>query len=120
MDENRFDLHTHSIVSDGTAQPREVVEHALREKVRLLALTDHDSILGVAEAVEAGKALGVPVLFTRTVRITCDSTNTCNSTFMPMHWPRISQRPVTESVAYSYAWVPTIRATSMSMRFPCS
>ena len=62
MDENRFDLHTHSIVSDGTAQPREVVEHALREKVRLLALTDHDSILGVAEAVEAGKALGVPVL----------------------------------------------------------
>ena len=62
MEGNRFDLHTHSNVSDGTARPREVVEHAAREKVRLLALTDHDSIMGVAEAVEAGKELGVPVL----------------------------------------------------------
>ncbi len=62
MDENRFDLHTHSIVSDGTAQPSEIVRIAARAKIRLLALTDHDSILGVEEAVNAGKEYGVPVL----------------------------------------------------------
>lgn len=62
MDENRFDLHTHSIVSDGTAQPSEIVRIAARAKIKLLALTDHDSILGVEEAVSAGKEYGVPVL----------------------------------------------------------
>ena len=62
MSENRFDLHTHSNVSDGTATPREIVEHAVRANCKLLSLTDHDSILGVKEAVEAGKELGVPVL----------------------------------------------------------
>ncbi len=62
MDENRFDLHTHSIISDGTFTPAEVVRTAARAKIKLLALTDHDSILGVKEAVETGKAVGVPVL----------------------------------------------------------
>ena len=60
--ENRFDLHTHSIVSDGTATPYEVVAHAARANCKLMALTDHDNIMGVQEAVEAGKTLGVPVL----------------------------------------------------------
>ena len=62
MNDNRFDLHTHSNVSDGTATPKEVVAHAAREQVKLLALTDHDSILGVKEAIEEGKKCGVPVL----------------------------------------------------------
>ena len=62
MAENRFDLHTHSIVSDGTATPREIVEQAAHAGIRLLALTDHDSIMGVPEALEAGKEFGVPVL----------------------------------------------------------
>ena len=62
MDENRFDLHTHSIVSDGTATPKEVVGIAARSGIKLLALTDHDNITGVKEALDAGKELGVPVL----------------------------------------------------------
>ncbi|MBR3130668.1 MAG: PHP domain-containing protein, partial [Clostridia bacterium] len=62
MSENRFDLHTHSNVSDGTATPREVVAHAARENLKLVALTDHDSIMGVTEALEAGKEFGIPVL----------------------------------------------------------
>ncbi len=62
MTENRFDLHTHSLVSDGTATPREVVSHAARANCKLMALTDHDNIMGVKEAVEAGKEFGVPVL----------------------------------------------------------
>ncbi len=62
MEENRFDLHTHSIISDGTATPTEIVRAAAQSQIRLLSLTDHDSMMGVPEAVEAGKAYGVPVL----------------------------------------------------------
>ena len=62
MEENRFDLHTHSIVSDGTVQPSEIVRIAARSGIRLLALSDHDSIMGVADALKAGKEYGVPVL----------------------------------------------------------
>ena len=62
MEENRFDLHTHSIVSDGTATPSEIVRAAAKGGIKLLALTDHDNIMGVPEALEAGKEYGVPVL----------------------------------------------------------
>ena len=62
MDENRFDLHTHSCISDGTATPSEIVRIASRAKIKLLALTDHDNIMGVKEALEAGKEYSVPVL----------------------------------------------------------
>lgn len=62
MSENRFDLHTHSIVSDGTATPSEIVRTAAQKGIKLLALTDHDNMMGVSEAVEAGKQCGVPVL----------------------------------------------------------
>ena len=60
--EKKFDFHSHSIVSDGTYTPTELVASAAKEGVRLLALTDHDNIGGVAEAVEAGKRIGLPVL----------------------------------------------------------
>ena len=62
MEENRFDLHTHSCISDGTATPTEIVHAAANGKVKLLALTDHDNIMGVKEAVDAGRECGVPVL----------------------------------------------------------
>lgn len=62
MEENRFDLHTHSCVSDGTATPTEIVRMAAQSRIKLLALTDHDNIMGVKEALEAGKEYGVPVL----------------------------------------------------------
>jgi len=47
-----FDLHSHSIVSDGTLTPTQLVEHAAAQGVRGLALTDHDDIGGLAEAAE--------------------------------------------------------------------
>lgn len=60
--ETKYDLHAHSLISDGTYTPAQVVETAAKEGVRLLALTDHDNIGGVAEAVETGKRIGLPVL----------------------------------------------------------
>ena len=62
MPETKYDLHSHSLVSDGTYTPAEVVESAAKEGVRLLALTDHDNIAGVPEALDTGKRIGLPVL----------------------------------------------------------
>ena len=57
-----FDLQSHSIVSDGTLQPAEVVEAAAAAGVKLLALTDHDSVDGVSAAQAAGDKRGVDIV----------------------------------------------------------
>jgi predicted metal-dependent phosphoesterase TrpH len=56
------DLHTHSTASDGSRAPREVVRAARELGLTALALTDHDTVEGLAEATEAGRALGVRVV----------------------------------------------------------
>ena len=56
---NLADLHSHSTCSDGQRTPREVVEEAASAGVRVLSLTDHDTVEGVAEAAAAGRELGV-------------------------------------------------------------
>lgn len=48
-----IDLHAHSTVSDGMLTPAELVRHAANSGVRVLALTDHDDIGGLAEARHA-------------------------------------------------------------------
>ena len=50
-----IDLHCHSIVSDGTLSPTQLVEHAAAQGVRVMALTDHDDLGGLAEAEEAAR-----------------------------------------------------------------
>lgn len=50
---HNYDLHTHSIASDGTLTPTQLVEAAAAEGVRVLALTDHDSTAGIEEAQQA-------------------------------------------------------------------
>lgn len=59
---HRFDLHTHSNQSDGTYAPVEIVHFAARGHLDLLAVTDHDCISGVPEAMAAGKEEGVAVI----------------------------------------------------------
>lgn len=56
------DLHTHSIYSDGTATPQEIVQLAADLHLHGLAITDHDTIDGYAEALAAGRRAGVPIL----------------------------------------------------------
>lgn len=55
----RIDLHTHSRVSDGTDSPGELVRAAHEAGVDVVALTDHDSAAGWAEATEVAEALGI-------------------------------------------------------------
>jgi predicted metal-dependent phosphoesterase TrpH len=54
-----FDLQSHSTCSDGALPPRAVVAAAADAGVELLALSDHDTVDGVDEALEAGRARGV-------------------------------------------------------------
>jgi predicted metal-dependent phosphoesterase TrpH len=58
----RFDLQSHSTHSDGALEAAEVVDRAARAGVELLALTDHDTVSGVSEALRAGERHGVRVV----------------------------------------------------------
>lgn len=53
-----FDLQAHSTASDGALRPAEVVRAARLAGVRTLSLTDHDTVDGVAEALDAAAAIG--------------------------------------------------------------
>jgi len=54
-----FDLHNHSTSSDGLLSPTELIELASRTGVDAIALTDHDTTTGLAEAAEAARAAGI-------------------------------------------------------------
>ncbi len=57
-----IDLHLHSTASDGSLAPQAVVRRALAAGLSAIALTDHDTVGGIPEAVEAGERLGVRVV----------------------------------------------------------
>ena len=56
------DLHTHSTASDGTHPPADVVRCAVAAGLDTIALTDHDTIAGVAEARTRGAGDGLRVI----------------------------------------------------------
>jgi predicted metal-dependent phosphoesterase TrpH len=58
----QFDLQSHSTRSDGALEPAAVVAAAAKAGVKLLALTDHDTLAGVPEALEAGAEQGIAVV----------------------------------------------------------
>jgi predicted metal-dependent phosphoesterase TrpH len=64
LESNKFyiDLHTHSTASDGSMTPAELVRHAFNRGLAAVALTDHDTVNGIREAVEEGARLGIEVL----------------------------------------------------------
>ena len=53
------DLHLHSTASDGMLDPAALVRHVAACGVKLMALTDHDTVEGVAVATEAAKSSGI-------------------------------------------------------------
>jgi len=56
------DLHTHSIYSDGELTPKEIVKRAKRKGIKYLALTDHNSVEGIEEAIKEGEKLGIIII----------------------------------------------------------
>ncbi|MDP8218998.1 MAG: PHP domain-containing protein [Candidatus Theseobacter exili] len=59
---SEVDLHIHTNVSDGTFSPSDIVAEAANEKLRAIAITDHDSVDGNQEAIDAGLESGVEVI----------------------------------------------------------
>lgn len=57
-----IDLHTHSVYSDGSATPAELIALAAHNRLRGVALTDHDTVEGVAEFLQLGEQAGLTVL----------------------------------------------------------
>jgi predicted metal-dependent phosphoesterase TrpH len=59
---NQVDLHLHTTASDGALTPAQIVQRAGRLGLKVIAITDHDTIAGVAEAQAAGARAGVEVI----------------------------------------------------------
>ena len=57
-----IDLHTHSLRSDGALPPSDLVKRAAARGVKIQALSDHDTLVGVAEAAATGRELGVRII----------------------------------------------------------
>ncbi len=55
------DLHSHTFASDGELSPEDLVDRAAAAGVQVLAVTDHDTVGGVARAIARGKERGVEV-----------------------------------------------------------
>lgn len=53
------DLHTHSIYSDGTCTPAELIDLAKAAGLSAIALTDHNTVSGIPAFLEAGKDSGI-------------------------------------------------------------
>ncbi len=56
------DLHVHSIFSDGTDSPKELVRLAKKAELSAFALTDHDTVSGIPKALQAGRENGIEVI----------------------------------------------------------
>lgn len=59
---DRIDLHTHSTASDGSMTPSELVRHAASCGLRAVALTDHDTTVGLSEAQQEANEAGIELV----------------------------------------------------------
>lgn len=57
-----FELHCHSKFSDGYLSPSKLVERAHANGVKVLALTDHDTLSGIPEALEAARKFSIKII----------------------------------------------------------
>lgn len=51
----KIDLHVHSTSSDGKLTPQELIDWAIESKIKAIAITDHDNVNGIKEAVDYSK-----------------------------------------------------------------
>jgi predicted metal-dependent phosphoesterase TrpH len=56
------DLHVHTTASDGTMSPAEIVRYAKEKGLLAIAITDHDTIEGLQEAIQEGDKQGLEVI----------------------------------------------------------
>ena len=56
------DLHIHTIYSDGSFPPAVIIRHAVKNNLKIISITDHDSVDGIAASIEEGEKSGVEVI----------------------------------------------------------
>ena len=56
------DLHLHSTYSDGSFSPEELVKMAKEKNISTIAIADHDTVEGTAEAIKAGREYDIEVI----------------------------------------------------------
>lgn len=56
------DLHTHTTASDGTYTPTQLIEYAVEKGIHTIAVTDHDTVAGLDEAMKAGEHKDIEVV----------------------------------------------------------
>ncbi len=88
----RIDLHTHSLVSDGTQSPADVMRAAADANLDVVALTDHDSMAGLEEAAETAQALGID--FVPGIEVSCRNRGV--SIHLLAYWPDPADAGVNE------------------------
>jgi predicted metal-dependent phosphoesterase TrpH len=95
---SKADLHLHTTYSDGTATVRELLEHVARSDLRVIAVTDHNTIVGALEAQDMADDYGFEVIVGEEV-----STQAGHllALFVQEHLP--PRRPLAETVAAARA-----------------
>jgi predicted metal-dependent phosphoesterase TrpH len=56
------DLHIHTIYSDGSFLPATIIRHAVKNNLKVISITDHDSIDGIEASIKEGEKNGVEVI----------------------------------------------------------
>lgn len=65
-----YDLHTHTTASDGKLTPKEMVDYAIEKGLKGIAITDHNTVDGVGEAIKYAKDKPIEVI--SGIEISCD------------------------------------------------
>lgn len=91
MQQRLIDLHTHSTCSDGSMTPTELVKHAAENGICAIALTDHDTVSGVEEAVRAGERYGVEVVPAIEFSVKSQTETHILGYFIDIHNPRLKE-----------------------------
>ena len=87
MPDQRVDLHNHTTHSDGDATPQELVARARELGLAALGVTDHDTIKGLPEALEAGRAQGVEIVCGMELTLSFTEAFFCGSLHLLLYFP---------------------------------
>jgi len=62
MTTEKTDLHMHTYYSDGFHSPEKLIDRANKQSIKILSITDHDSVNGISEAIEYAEKFGIEVI----------------------------------------------------------